>query len=359
MFSPPGGTYCLLDNTDFPVPGSRITVPETNDFQIGDAIVFRDEGGATLPQNAAGTHLQFDTTYYIVGGGAGYDWIQISLTPGGAPIEFATEGGVTVSGALVGNGAEPPMVPAGVFAGGSGYANGEYLNVPLTTVTGSGSGARANITVSGGAVTEIEIIQHGEGYASGDTLSASNGSIGNADPAGTGFLITLTGSEVDDINVDTPNAHVKIEHADFLVVCQVVDWSMDFTREEIDVTTLPCECGEASRWANFRTTVPGPASGTGSMTVLFTPDQTSTANRLIYSSMLQDQFGATIKLYLNYVPDLDSEDCEPDDASSMYIEAPVTLLGFSVSATTTEALSATITFSLAGAPTHMFYTALV
>ena len=40
MFQPPGGTYCLLDNTDFPV-GTRITVPASNDFRVGDAVILR------------------------------------------------------------------------------------------------------------------------------------------------------------------------------------------------------------------------------------------------------------------------------------------------------------------------------
>ena len=91
------------------------------------------------------------------------------------------------------------------------------------------------------------------------------------------------------------------------------------------------------------------------MSVLFTPDQTSTANRLIYSTLLADQTGASIKLYLNYIDDPDIEGCQADDEQSMYIEAPVVLNGFSVSANTSDALTASISFSLSGPPTHMLF----
>jgi hypothetical protein len=353
MFSPPGGTYCLEDFTDFPA-GNRITVPATNDFQVGDKIVFSEEGSANLD-----SALTAGTTYYVVGGGAGHDWIQVSTTENGTPITLNGDGGVAVNGVLIGG--TDGVVPSAQITAGSGYVEGEWFNVQLTTVSGTGTGARADITVdSNGAVTAVTIDKGGSGYADTDTLTADNASLGNNSPAGSGFLITLTAAMVANQRVDTEEGHIRVEHADFMVVCQVVDWSMDFSREEIDVTTLPCDCGEGSRWANFRTTIPGPASGTGSMTVLFTPDQFSTSNRLIYGSMLKDQMGATIKLYLNYVEDdSQTDECVPDDEQSMYIEAPVTLLGFSVSATTTEAMTATINFSLAGTPTHMFYTAIV
>ena len=354
MFQPPGGTYCLLDNTDFPV-GTRITVPASNDFRVGDAVVLRDEGGATLAQNAGNSEYNFNKTYYVVAGGKGNDWVSIATGAGGTAITVATEGGVAVTGALTGDGADPPTIPSAQITGGSGYKDGEYSNVPLTTLTGTGAGARADITVGSGAITAVTITSVGSGYATGNTLSAANGHLGNNDPAGSGFVITLTDAEVSNIRTDTPNAHVRIEHADYEVVCQVVEFSLDLTREEIDVTTLPCDCGDGTALANFRDTIPGTASGTGTMSVLFTPDQTSTANRLIEASMLKDQGGAKIKLYFNYVQDETSSECDADDENSMYIEAYVSLLGFSVTANTTDALTASITFSLRGQPTHLFY----
>ena len=78
----------------------------------------------------------------------------------------------------------------GAITGGSGYTNGVYENVYLTG--GSGVGAQATITVSGGAVTALTIINGGSLYVEGDRVSASTADIGNT---GSGFSVL-----VDNIN---------------------------------------------------------------------------------------------------------------------------------------------------------------
>jgi hypothetical protein len=70
---------------------------------------------------------------------------------------------------------------------GSLYTNGVYTNVPLTG--GSGSGATANITISGQTVTSVTIINGGNFYAVGDTLSFSNTYTGSS---GSGFVYTIS-----------------------------------------------------------------------------------------------------------------------------------------------------------------------
>jgi len=75
--------------------------------------------------------------------------------------------------------------------GGSSYTPGSgsttYTNVSLTNVSGSGTGAKADITVTNGAVTDVTIVNGGSGYASGNVLSASASNIGGT---GSGFQIT-------------------------------------------------------------------------------------------------------------------------------------------------------------------------
>ena len=70
---------------------------------------------------------------------------------------------------------------------GSGYTNGSYSSVILTN--GNGTGARANITISGGEVTVATIRSDfaGINYLPGDILSFSAASVG-----GTGSGATLT-----------------------------------------------------------------------------------------------------------------------------------------------------------------------
>lgn len=70
--------------------------------------------------------------------------------------------------------------------GGSGYVDGSYTDVALTG--GSGALATANITVSGGAVTAVTIVDRGAAYVVGDTLSANNANLGGT---GSGLVLTV------------------------------------------------------------------------------------------------------------------------------------------------------------------------
>jgi hypothetical protein len=72
------------------------------------------------------------------------------------------------------------------IVGGTLYTNGSYVRVALTG--GSGSGALANITVSGNSVTTVDLVYAGTGYAIGNTLSATIA-------GGSGFSIPVTGIE--------------------------------------------------------------------------------------------------------------------------------------------------------------------
>lgn len=75
----------------------------------------------------------------------------------------------------------------GAISGGSGYVNGTYFNVPLSG--GSGEAAYATITVSGGAVTAVNITNSGCLYVANDSLSCSNSSIGGT---GSGFSVIVS-----------------------------------------------------------------------------------------------------------------------------------------------------------------------
>ena len=72
------------------------------------------------------------------------------------------------------------------LVGGSTYTNGTYTNVTLTG--GSGSGAKATIVVAGNTVTTVTLTAAGNGYAVGNTLSATAASIGGT---GSGFSIKV------------------------------------------------------------------------------------------------------------------------------------------------------------------------
>ena len=165
----------------------------------------------------------------------------------------------------------------------------------------------------------------------------------SATAGGTGIAFTNSLSE------DTPGGHINMKLTEFTSVCNVSSFDFSLDREQIETTSLSCGCStDGSGLASFKTYQAGFIDGTGSVEVQFTQDQSSMASRVIGSSLKKDQLGAQIRLYINTV-------CKPDGTidndTSAYIEAPVTLLGFSFSVSPTEVTTATIQFSLAGQPT--------
>ncbi len=74
----------------------------------------------------------------------------------------------------------------GTITGGSGGTAGTYGGVALTG--GNGTNATANITVAGGTVTAVTILNPGAGYVVGDVLSAATGNIGGT----TGFSVPIS-----------------------------------------------------------------------------------------------------------------------------------------------------------------------
>jgi len=75
----------------------------------------------------------------------------------------------------------------GTLTGGSGYTNGQYFNVTLTG--GTGTTCTADIVVSGGAVTSVNLVNGGCYYTVGDTLSTAATNLGSG--TGTGFNIKV------------------------------------------------------------------------------------------------------------------------------------------------------------------------
>ena len=99
--------------------------------------------------------------------------------------------------------------------------------------------------------------------------------------------------------------------------------------------------------APFRTAQPGFADGSGSMEVLFSEQSGTMNNRLINSAMKRDQDGAAVKLYINTVT---TDGTTVDDAASMYIEGPVSIMGFSIDVTPDGLTVANLSFKFSGQP---------
>ena len=168
-----------------------------------------------------------------------------------------------------------------------------------------------------------------------------------------GTAVTLKGDGGTGA-ADTPGVanHISIDYADFAAVCMVKSFEISLEREEIDTTTLPCGVGGGGGFqAPFRTMQAGYASGSGSMSVQFTEDQTTLANRLLSNSMRKNQAGAEVRLFVNAVDDGTGK---PDLTKSVYIQAPISIMGFSLSVTPEDVTTAELNFSLSGQPSHLF-----
>jgi hypothetical protein len=80
----------------------------------------------------------------------------------------------------------------GTITPGAGGTAGTYGGISLTG--GTGTGAVANITVAGGGVTAVTILNPGTGYSVADVLSAAAGSIGNT----AGFSVPVSSVSINN-----------------------------------------------------------------------------------------------------------------------------------------------------------------
>lgn len=167
-----------------------------------------------------------------------------------------------------------------------------------------------------------------------------------------GDAITLTQSGGDG-SADTPGGHVGIKYDPFGAVCQIQSWDLSIERSSLDVTTLPCGVGSSSgsgKYAPFRRTQPGFASGTGTITVIFTDNDDALGQRMLDNVMLSSQEGARVKLYVNQV---DNGAGAVDDDGSMYIECDISMESMSISVNPDDPITADIGYSVSNV-THLF-----
>lgn len=124
--------------------------------------------GATTPTGK----LENYPTSLTLGYGT-YDWVYSLPDPSNVMTEVFRQTAPTT------------ILTVTLTSGGSGYTDGTYAQVALTNVSSSGSGATADIVVSGGIVTAATLRSGGSTYQVGNTLTCA--SIGG----GTGFVLTV------------------------------------------------------------------------------------------------------------------------------------------------------------------------
>lgn len=350
-YKPAGTTVCLLDNTDFTVTGSKITLPVTHGFMPTDPVAFMEELGGNLDSG-----LTAGTTYYL---GAVTETSAVILNAvGGTPVTLTGNGGL---GAITGGvpsaiGNYTPALPTT----GGGYGTGPFTAIATTTVSGSGKGLTVDVTVTTANVTAIVPgTVKGTGYKVGDVVKVLGTALGGTSPAkDITFVITAASAVTGGGN--TPGGHVKVQFAEYEAVCQIAGFDINMTRDKIETTSLKCTVGgTAGKIVNFKTYQAGLADGTGTVRVQFTAATAGLGQRMLSDTLRSQQEGAWGKFFVNAVAGAGGSDL-PDDTASSFIEVPLSLEGVSLAVDSggTEATVATVNFSFAGPPTHMFTTAI-
>ncbi len=121
--------------------------------------------------------------------GLGTTVADIDFTPG----TTVTQKDTVVSGKLVSSGSSISQTPLTITNPGFGFTPAvggqQYDNVSLTSVTGTGINASANITIENGVAIAATINSGGKGYFVGDVLTPTQ--IG-ANPLGSGLRLTVS-----------------------------------------------------------------------------------------------------------------------------------------------------------------------
>ena len=334
QFKPLGTTNCVDDYCPF--MGTRIYLPCAADYDVDDCIEVervKIPAGEGISDDGGTTVIEDGDTYYVVNDGKGVagdvdacgndmegvPYIEVSATQGGTAISWDTSmaGEALSDGVLTGS--------LAVTTAGTGYngsASGTLTGVELVNQSSSGSGAVATIAIgSSGEVTSVTITSGGSGYADGDTLrlEAENG-------MGTDALITVNAANVASVRGNSNEGSYTFRLCDFQTVCGVRSFSIDLSRDELDVTTLPCSVSEAcgKELASFRKTQAGFATATGTLEVYFTCDNESVQNKILQGSLQRTQGGATVRLYVCTKTDAQGE-IDVDSSLFMFIEADIQL----------------------------------
>jgi hypothetical protein len=94
---------------------------------------------------------------------------------------------------------------------GGGYVNGTYTNVPVSYVTsGTGSGAKATVTIQAGVVINVAITEGGINYLPSDNLTVATSYLGGGSPSATLVFQPQSVTTLTDWVIDRP---MKIEMA--------------------------------------------------------------------------------------------------------------------------------------------------
>lgn len=97
-----------------------------------------------------------------------------------------------------------------IYNAGAAYTDGNYVAVPLIGGSENQQGATANITVAGGIITVVEILNPGQNYVINDFLTVDAADVGGT---GSGFVYRVTNTTISlDSEFDMPEEYEEAIH---------------------------------------------------------------------------------------------------------------------------------------------------
>ena len=296
LFTPPGTSVCVRDWSPFLQTSNRIYLQCGSAFVVGDKVKLTEEDGGNID-----TGITAGNEYTVASVGTGVAGDQNAAGDDMEGVPFITLDGVTIAGDG-GTGTAGGVVSAfkaGTTAfptGGNYDTDVTYKNVKTEAQgdsTGTGLTVQVVLTASDtiNALSSITVDDGGNGYKADDVILIKGSELGGTDGTHDVNIKVQTASAITKADSDLP-AHINIALSEYQSVCGVRDFSIDISRDELDVTTLPCAENTAKGCEDlveFRKSQAGYANATGSMTVYFTCDQTNISNRLLSSSILRNQ----------------------------------------------------------------------
>jgi|MesohylFT_1024984.scaffolds.fasta_scaffold01560_2 flagellar hook-basal body protein len=195
------GTVTITNSGRGYLDGETLTLPNTNIGGAGSGVTL---GAISIGGSGytAGTYINVPLTggsgtgakaTVVVGSNGKVSSITTTDVGNGAyvPGDTLTLANTNIGGAGTGVviGALSAGIPALAVASGGTTT---YTSVELGRSSGTGSGAKATVVVSGGTVSSVNITDVGTGYAAGDQLTLANTAIGGSGSNVT--LAALTGS---------------------------------------------------------------------------------------------------------------------------------------------------------------------
>ena len=142
--------------------------------------------------------------------------------------------------------------------------------------------------------------------------------------------------------------HVEMQFSPAAGICEVREFSVSMSRDSLDATTLPCAPSASAggqKWAATKKNQPGTAEITGTLTLLITDNPVALSTRLMESAFLNNQDGASVKLYI----DLQSDGAtppQPVDTQSAVIAGEVQFTDFSTTVNSDDITEAEVSFTM-------------